>query len=131
MELSKKNLNIFLNSSFFSVITIAYLGYAFYNKGRPQDVSFELFVIFIPLVYGIVGVINNYITEMYGDNYSLLVGGLLGILLSTIGRFVLNLPTKIFDFNKSTEYQVHLYAMILYALIFRFIITPVNNYLIK
>ena len=50
-----------------------------------------------------------------------------GILLSIIGRFGLDLPIKLFNFTKKTSYKVHIYAIILYAIIFRFIITPLIN----
>ena len=53
-----------------------------------------------------------------------------GLLLSIIGRFSLNLPIKLFNFTKNTAYQVHIYAIILYAIIFRGIITPLINYFI-
>jgi hypothetical protein len=126
----KKNLNIFLISSFISIITLGYIGLAYNKKTRPSTIPYELFPIFIPLLYGLFGVINYYIIKKYGDNYSIVVGMVLGILFSVIGRFGLNLPIKLFDFTKNTSYKVHLYALILYAIIFRLIVTPLTNYII-
>ena len=126
----KTNLNIFLISSFISIITMGYIGIAYNNTNRPSTIPYELFPIFIPILYGIFGVINYYIISKYGNNYSIIVGMVFGILLSIIGRFVLNLPIKLFDFTKDTSYKVHIYAAILYAIIFRSLVTPLVNYFI-
>jgi hypothetical protein len=126
----KKSVNIFIISSFVSLITIGYVGQAYTNRGCPANVPYELFPIFIPLLYGIFGLVNYYVTEKFGSKYSFLVGMLFGLLLSFIGRFGLNLPELIFDFTKKTEYKVHIYAMVLYAGIFQFLITPLTDYII-
>jgi len=93
-----------LISSFISIITLVYIGLAYNNKNRPSTIPYELFPIFIPLLYGIFGVINYYIISNYGNNYSIIVGMVFGILLSIIGRFCLDLPIKLFDFTNNTSY---------------------------
>lgn len=100
----KQILNVFLISSFISIITLVYIGLAYNNKNRPSTIPYELFPIFIPLLYGIFGVINYYIISNYGNNYSIIVGMVFGILLSIIGRFCLDLPIKLFDFTNNTSY---------------------------
>tara|TARA_B110000967_G_scaffold194991_1_gene224046 strand:+ start:230 stop:619 length:390 start_codon:yes stop_codon:yes gene_type:complete len=122
----KKLITIFLISSFISIITLGYIRIAYNNKNRPSTIPYELFPIFIPLLYGIFGLINYYIISNYGNNYSIIVGMVFGILLSIIGRFGLDLPIKLFNFTKNKSYKVHIYAIIIYAIIFRFIITPVT-----
>jgi hypothetical protein len=125
----KQNLNVFIISGFISLITIGYVGFAHLKNNCPLNIHYELFPIFIPLLYGIFGLINYYIIRNYGNNYSIVVGVLFGILLSSIGRFGLDLPIKLFNFTKNTSYKVHIYAIILYAIIFRLIITPLVNYI--
>ena len=122
--------NVFFMSSFISIITLGYIGIAYNNKHRPSSIPYELFPIFIPLLYGIFGLINYYIITDYGNNYSIIVGMLFGILLSIIGRFGLDLPIKLFNFTKNTSYNVHIYAIIMYAIIFRLLVTPLTNYII-
>jgi hypothetical protein len=117
--------SVFLISSVVSVITLAYLNIAAARKKVKVP-----FMEFIPFTYGIVGLINLFVITSFGSNYSIFVGMLFGLALSTIGRFKLNLPTKLFNFTKQTEYQVHIYAMVLYAAIFHFIITPSTEYII-
>lgn len=126
----KKSLNVFFISSSISIITLGYIGIAYNNKHRPPSIPYELFPIFISLLYGIFGVINYHIISNYGNNYSIIVGMGFGILLSVIGRFGLDLPIKLFGFTKNTSYQVHIYAAIMYAVIFRSLVTPLTNYII-
>ena len=125
----KKLITIFLISSFISIITLGYIRIAYNNKNRPSTIPYELFPIFIPLLYGIFGLINYYIITKYENNYSLIVGMVFGILLSIIGRFGVDLPIKMFNFTKNTSYKVHIYAVIIYAIIFRWIITPLINFI--
>ena len=122
------NIKTFLITSSLPVfgITLLYLAKAFKQSNRPSDIPYELFAIFIPLLYGIFGVINHYIINKYGINYSIIVGILFGLLLSSIGRFQLGLPIKIFGFTEENDYLVHIYAAIIYALVFRFIVTPIT-----
>ena len=118
-----KYINIFMVSSLVSLITISYLGLAYLK--RPV-LRLEL-LLMLPLLYGLFGIINYKVVEKKGWKYSFIVGSLFGLLLSLIGRFRLNLPTKLFNFTKKTEYKVHIYAIILYAGIFQFIITPLTQ----
>tara|TARA_B110000285_G_scaffold33300_2_gene34876 strand:+ start:674 stop:1072 length:399 start_codon:yes stop_codon:yes gene_type:complete len=127
----KTNLNVFFISSFISIITLGYIGIAYNKKNRPSTIPYELFPIFIPLLYGIFGVINYHIISNYGNNYSIIVGMIFGILLSIIGRFGLDLPIKLFNFTKTTAYQAHIYAIIMYAIIFRLFVTPLITYIIS
>lgn len=126
----KKISTVFIVASFVSILTLTYIGMAYRRSGRPADVPYELFPIFIPLIYGLFGVINYYVITNYGNRYSFLVGMAFGLVLSTIGRFYLNLPVTIFGFTKGNEYTVHIYAIFLYALIFQFVVTPLTNYIV-
>lgn len=126
INIDKNNFYIFIISSLVSIITITYLGIAYNRKQNLNNINFKLMVLIIPLIYGILGVINYKMIEEYGVNSSLIVGGLLGLIFSLVGRFILNLPTKLFNFTKNNEYQVHIIAIILYSIIFRFIITPLS-----
>ena len=126
----KNYLISFLVSYSVSTITLIYLGIAFNKSNRPTDVPYELFPILLPVMYGIFGIVNYYTISNYGYYYSYIIGAVFGLLLSIIGRFGLNLPTKIFHFTKYNEYQVHVYAMLIYAVIFQVIITPLTKKII-
>ena len=122
-----KNCRVFIISSIVSLITLGYLGLAYIKKGYPSNVPYKLFILVIPVVYGLFGIINKYVIGRFGIEYSLVCGALFGLILSYIGRFVLHLPQLLFDFTEETEYQVHLVAIVLYAGIFRYIITPLTT----
>lgn len=126
----RKRLNIFIIASSVSIITLGYLGSAYGLSKCPSNIGYMWFPVLIPLIYGIFGLINEYIIDTMGINYSFVVGATFGLLLSLVGRFILNLPVLLFNFTKSTEYKVHIYAMIMYAAIFQFIITPLTQYIV-
>ena len=128
-----KNINsrIFWTHSILSLITLGYIGVAYVTKGYPEAVPFRLFAITLPILYGIFGLINYYVIKTFGRHYSFIVGSIFGLLLSSAGRFVLNLPQLLFGFTGKTEYRVHLIAVILYGSIFQFIMTPLTRYITK
>ena len=130
MIFNNRNVSVFLISALISVITLFYIGVAFQKHDSPASVPYHSFIIIIPLLYGLVGLINYYIVKKYGQFFSLFVGAAFGLILSVIGRFVFNLPILIFGFTKKTEYLVHIYAPLLYAGIFRLIISPITNKMI-
>lgn len=128
-----KHLIIFFLSSFFSIITFLYIGIN-YNKKKhttAQDVPFFALPIIMPTLYGLMGILNYYAIKQFGNEASLLVGGAFGLALSLVGRKILKLPSKLLNFKKENEYQVHIIAPIVYALIFRLLITPMTNYIVK
>jgi hypothetical protein len=124
-------MTVFVLSSVVSIITLWYIGVAFRKHGSPAKVPYHLFLIFIPLAYGIFGVLNYYVIQNFGYRFSFLVGMLFGLILSIIGRFGLDLPTLIFDFTRKTEYHVHIYAIVLYAGIFQLVLTPLTKLIVK
>tara|TARA_B110000977_G_C11071735_1_gene489762 strand:- start:2204 stop:2596 length:393 start_codon:yes stop_codon:yes gene_type:complete len=126
----KIHLLVFIISGFVSIITLVYVGLAYKKNNCPPTIPYGLFPIFIPILYGVFGIINYYIINNVGVYYSWLVGILFGLILSLIGRFMLNLPILLFNFTKRTEYNVHLYAMLIYSCIFQFIITPLTKFII-
>lgn len=83
----------------------------------------------LPLLFGIAGVIN-YNVIYYGSYNSILVGAIFGMALSMVGRFYFDIPKKLFKMHKNKEKVVHMYAPILYAFIFYFIISPMQDLLI-
>lgn len=131
MKNFKKNLTAFVVSGFISLITLFYVTLAYSNKNFQPKIHFELFIIAIPVMYGLFGVINYNAVQKFGTCSSLVVGALFGLLLSVIGRFGLNLPQLIFNFTKKDEFMVHIIAIVLYALIFRFGTTPLTEYIVS
>jgi hypothetical protein len=119
---------IFARSLTVSLITLMYVGFAFKNAGRPSSVPFELIAIFVPIFYGLFGMFDASLTAKFGGNYSLLVGAMVGLVFSLFGHFAMDLPKDIFKFtSRESAHIVHLYAILLYSVIFRFIVHPLNH----
>jgi hypothetical protein len=119
---------IFGSSILSTIITLTYVGNAFFRAGRPSEIPYELFAIFIPILFGIFNVIIMYFVKKYNNNnLAFLIGGIMGLIFSLIGRFKLNLPIKIFNFNTSNAHLVHIIAFIMYGTIFRFGIINLNK----
>lgn len=137
MTTLKKNIQIF--STYSSVpmfiTTFLYLSKVFRDKrlsvsGNVKNINFETIIIIIPFLYGIAGIANYNVTRK-NKNYSLIVGAVFGLMLSVFGRFIFHLPIKLFNFTSDNEYMVHIFAIIFYALLFRFVITPFADYLLS
>lgn len=125
-------MNTFLRSSIVSLITLSYVGYAYNNAGRPSSVPMTSIIVFVPIMYGIFGTIDAYLSVNYRADYSLFVGAALGLILSLFGHFAMNLPKDIFNYpNRSSAHIVHLYAIILYAVIFKVVVHPLNHGSVK
>lgn len=113
-------------------ITFVYNGMAFAKSGRPSNVPYEYIPIVVPLLFGLANVFMFKIRKsnpVLGSKwwYPFAIGAVTGLIFSFIGRFGFNLPTRIFTFTKKTAFQVHLYAPVLYALIFGLIVNNLNT----
>jgi len=113
-----------------AIISFSYIGHAFKQAGRPSDVPYEIFPVFILFMFGLTNVVSYWLMTKYklNPNWIFVFGGLMGVIFSFFGRFGLDLPKRIFGFNTPNEHLVHLYAFILYGLIFRFIVLNLNRY---
>lgn len=128
----KNNIHAFILSSSLPVsfITLGYLGYNYAKNQKPDNIPIELFSLCIPLLFGIVGVINYNATK-YGSFNSLLIGALFGIVISLVGRYYFDIPEKLFKMTKDKQKVVHMYGPVLYASIFYFILSPIQDLLIN
>ena len=135
---NKYLLSFIIGSSLIScLVTFAYTGFAFHKANHTFDdvepLHYELVPFLIPIVLGFGNVLNFWLRNNIGKGIPRwfatgLGGGITGLILSIIGRFGFNLPTKIFDFEEENQHYVHVYAFGLYILIFSFIIQPLNSF---
>lgn len=107
-----------------TLITLVYTGRAFRGAGRPSSVPFEVIAIVVPIAFGLANVINVRLGNTIKTAF--FVGAVLGLLFSMGGRFVLQLPEKIFNMKRQSTGLVHLVAPIVYALIFAIIVRQLN-----
>jgi hypothetical protein len=110
-----------------TIVSFSYIGYA-YSKKR-LNFPYELIPIFISIMFGIFNIINVYTRKKYDNKLTtFLVGGIMGLLFSIVGRFGYDLPIRMFNFTRGNEYMVHIYAFLLYGTIFSLIVQPIDEY---
>ncbi len=107
-----------------TIVSLGYIGRAFANAGRPSDVPFEMVAIAVPIAYGLANIVN----VRFGNTMesAAITGAVLGLIFSFGGRFLLQLPGKIFNIDLKNAAIVHVVAPIVYALIFVIIVRRLN-----
>lgn len=91
------------------------------------SIPYEFLPLAISLVYGVAHKLvgtstdEDTVQERMRVRRSVIVGALTGLSLSIVGRFGLNLPTKMFGMPAKMAYSVHLVAPVLYMLIFLYV----------
>ena len=67
-------LSFIIGSSIIStIISFSYIGSAFRKSKRPSDIPYEMFPIFIPIMFGIFNVINVILIKKYRFNENILL----------------------------------------------------------
>lgn len=91
------------------------------------SIPYEIMVIGILVSYGITySLMKRNIDEDNDSNVTKLTkvaihGAILGVILSIIGRFALDLPVKMFKIPRNKAFSVHPSAFILYIFIFLYV----------
>lgn len=87
---------------------------------------------FLPIVFGLTNAlmvwIGNYCPLKSHSIRLWVTGACLGLLVAAVGIFVLHLPTALFGFTDVFQYAPLIFLPIIYGLIFRYIIHPVNQW---
>jgi len=93
------------------------------------SIPYELIVIGILASYGVATTVMNRNKDEDGDVHILKVlacGASLGLFLSTVGRFGLGLPVKMFNIPQSESWTVHPIAIMLYMIIMMYVNKVIN-----
>ena len=90
------------------------------------SIPYEIMVIGILVSYGITYSLMKRNIDVEDSNVTKLTkvaihGAILGVILSIIGRFVLDLPVKMFKIPRNKAFSVHPSAFILYIFIFLYV----------
>ncbi len=127
MDYKKILLAFIIGSSLPSVlVSNVYIGMA--NSKKDIISRYEFFPLGIALLFGLYNIINYLLYKRLKNDSSAIISGILfGLTLSGIGRFIIDLPTRLFNFTRNNEYIVHIYASILYSIVFFLIIQTLNK----
>ena len=124
----KKLLLAFIIGSSLPSVLVSNLYIGIANSRKDIVKRYEFFPFGIALLFGIYNVLNYLLyKEINNDLSAVIMGIIYGLTLSSIGRFGMDLPVRLFDFSRKNESMVHLYASILYVGVFYFIIQNLNK----
>jgi hypothetical protein len=128
----KNSIKAFIAGSAFPVVIwpFLYLGISFHLY--PQsEFNIGLMPATLPFIYGIANMVSYKINKTYPtkniNKRMLVTGGVIGLLLTSYGNFVAHLPTKLFHLSGAMQYLTMPFAIILYALVWRYIVLNLNR----
>jgi hypothetical protein len=123
-----KNLfKVFIIGSSFPALFLALGGLAVgaHNNGSTYDFSFLW--ITISILFGLFNVLTKVLKVPRNHIHMFLAGAVLGVCLSSIGTFILNLPELIYGLHDSSRYIALLIAPVFYGLIWSLIVYPLEK----
>ncbi len=101
------------------------------EAGKSQILTIPFFH-FIPWIWGIWNILYFVFFLQYlpqNDSYRLLItGAVLGLLVASFGVFALKIPTLL-GVDECCNYLPLLIGPILYAILWRFLVGPLNHFL--
>jgi len=114
-------MNDFILGSTVAFYPLVYLGRAYSKLSCKEMKDIDLFSIYylLPIVYGLTYVLlKKRIKNLF------VLGAVAGLIYSLIGRFLLNLPSRLFKMRNPNH--VHIYAMVMYSLIYGILIKRIK-----
>lgn len=130
---AKTYLKLFIAGSAFPVVIwpFLYLGIASYNNPAAAF-QFDLVPAVLPFLFGFTNMLRHAIRDyIFPKNLTLhywTVGALYGLGLSLYGNFRKDIPVDLFGLpDTSIQYIIIPIAMLLYALVWRFIVKNINQ----
>jgi len=102
------------------------LAYTIFYFVRPvpfHENPLQFIPMYIPLLFGIANVISASFAKPQVANGRLwLTGILLGLIVSIVGVFALNIPALVFGFSDGLKYAPIIFLPIIYGIIFRYFV---------
>lgn len=123
------------------VFTYSYVAQAYRRKVQKDGavaardtLQYEWLPIMVPLLFGIVNVIANFgVRPPLGFGYTvrmMIAGMFVGLVLSSVGTFGLDLPTKLFGLPEAEKHKYLFIAPLLYAAIWGVVVNFLNRRLL-
>ena len=101
-----------------SFIRIVLIGqYLEKNPDLQKELNYYQFVRYSPIFFGIFNIVFLFIMNNYFPKVGMWYGGILaGLLISSYGRFVQKIPTKIFKMDNPNMF--HVWAAVIWCLFY-------------
>jgi hypothetical protein len=125
----------FLVGSAVPVFLVPLIGYWSFAMLANPETSYSLAMIPIgyPILIGFLNVCFMLFREsipLKKESHKYIIFGLvIGFILSLIGKFTVDFPSMELETPEKLQFLVHIFAPIIYALVFRYVIKPLNEIL--
>ena len=113
----KRNIIIGLLASF---VPLYLISIEFKNNCNKNNINFPQLVRSIPISFAIINIILIPFLNFLGIYNWFLIGAVLSIVYSSMGRFISKIPQKIFEMEN--ENYFHIYAFFIWTLFYGFFI---------
>lgn len=123
--MKKTPLMAFVVASSLPVTIWPLLGLAIATKRSGAVFDFSVAAILVPLIFGLY----HLVTGLWLTNRKtyLLAGAVLGLMLSSLGTFMLNIPETIYGLTGKRQYLALIGGPVFYGAIWYFVLWPIEN----
>ena len=119
--LGKEYIKAFIIGSSVCVTIFPLLSIAIVSSSNPDvKIGWPSLSLFFPIVFGLVNAIGLFFKAQRSMLGMLLLGAVLGLLLSSYGLFVLNYPEILYGLKGNKRYLALLGGPVFYGLVFLF-----------
>ena len=123
--MKKTPLMSFVIASSLPVTIWPLIGLAIATNRSGAVFDFSIAAVLIPLIFGGYHLITGRLLSS-GKSY-LLAGALLGLLLSSLGTFILNIPETVYGLTGNSQYLALIGGPIFYGAIWCFVLLPIEK----
>ncbi len=97
-------------------VPIISMSYYFDKETVKNEFSYTNMIRSVPIIFLILNILSMAIFRTLNINNMFIIGIIMSIIYSSIGRFMFNIPTRVFDMNNPNMF--HIYALITWSLVY-------------
>lgn len=102
-------------------------GLAIATSRSGAEFDFSVAAIIIPLMFGLYHMLSGLVVSINSRNKYLIAGALLGLLLSSLGTLVLNIPETVYGLSGASQYLALIGGPIFYGAIWYLVLWPIES----
>lgn len=124
--MKKTPLTAFIVASSLPVTVWPLAGLAIATNRSGAEFDFSVAAIVIPLIFGLYHMASGLLFRVDSRNKYLMAGALLGLILSSIGTLILNIPETVYGLSGPSQYLALIGGPIFYGAIWYLILWPLE-----
>lgn len=125
--MKKTPLTTFIVASSLPVTLWPLAGLAIATNRSGAEFDFSVAAIVIPLVFGLYHMITVRLFQLNSRKRFLVAGALLGLLLSSLGTLILNIPETVYGLSGPSQYLALIGGPIFYGAIWYLVLWPLEQ----